>query len=82
VWEEINNGMLLHTCCLCGPRGDACRRTLTPGGRLLTRFEAGSHFEAMTIYHRLLGREMYASQQASDHEPYPDEWLAEQQSSC
>jgi hypothetical protein len=66
--------MVLHTCCLVGPMGDGCRRTLSSNARLLTTFEAGSHFEAMTIYNRYLGRETYTSDQAWDHRPYPEEW--------
>jgi hypothetical protein len=75
VWEEVGDqGMVLHTCCLAGPIGDACRRMLSPSARLITTFEAGSHFEAMSIYHRLLYRETYTTDQAWDYEPYPDEW--------
>src|SRR5262249_3238699 len=79
VWEEFSDGMVLHTCCLAGPPGDRCREQLAPEARLLTTFEATSHFEAMKIYHSYLGRAGYITNQASDHEPYPDEWLAEQQ---
>jgi hypothetical protein len=79
VWEEISDGMVLHTCCLCGPRGADCRHTLATGARLLTTFEAGSHFEAMTAYHRYLDREAYTTDQAWDHQPYPTEWQVEQQ---
>ncbi|MBX9627876.1 MAG: hypothetical protein K2X82_29020 [Gemmataceae bacterium] len=78
VWEESVDGMVLHTCCRAGPRGDGCRSFLAPGARLLATFEAGSHFEAMAIYHRLLGREAYTSDYETDHEPYPEEWLEEQ----
>ena len=49
------------------------------GARLLTTFEAGSHFEAMTVYNRYLGRETYTTNEAWDYQPYPDEWLAVQQ---
>jgi hypothetical protein len=79
VWEELTDSQLLHTCCLAGPRGDACRRKLGPTARLVSRFEAGSHFEAMSWYHRFLDREVYTSDQAWDYQPYPDEWLAEQE---
>ena len=78
VWEEIDGGMVLHTCCMAGPRGEGCRRLLALGCRLLTTFEASSHFEAMTVYHCYLSREAYTTAQAWDHQPYPDEWLAEQ----
>ena len=79
VWERIEEGSLpLHTCCLAGPMGDDCRGLFAPNARLLTTFEAGSHFEAMTIYNRFLGREQYKSDQPWDYEPYPDDWLTEQ----
>ncbi len=79
VWEEIGDGgMVLHTCCLVGPKGDGCRRMLSQMARMITTFEASSHFEAMTIYHQFLGREPYAAVQAWDYEPYPDDWLSQQ----
>jgi hypothetical protein len=71
--------MVLHTCCLAGPNGDGCRRNLELGARLLTTFEADSHYEAMTIYHRYLDREPYTTREPWDHQPYPDEWLTVQQ---
>ncbi|MBL8822643.1 MAG: hypothetical protein JNJ77_08660 [Planctomycetia bacterium] len=64
---------------MAGPRGDGQRAFLEPGARLLTTFKAGSHFEAMTIYHNYLGREKYTTSEPWDYEPYPDEWLPEQQ---
>jgi hypothetical protein len=33
----------------------------------------------MSWYHRFLDREVYTSDQAWDYQPYPDEWLAEQE---
>lgn len=77
VWEEIDNGMVLHTCCLAGAMGEKCRQMLAAKARLLTTFKAGSHFEAMTIYNRFLGREAYTTDQPWDYEPYPMEWLTE-----
>src|SRR5262245_38884134 len=79
VWETVSDGMVLHACCLAGPLGDGCRRNLEPGARLLTTFEAGSHFDALTFYNRYLGREAYTTNEPWDYKPYPDEWLAEQQ---
>jgi hypothetical protein len=80
VWEEIGDGgAVLHSCCLAGPRGEACRRASAPGARLLTTFVAGSHFEAMTTYNRILGREPYTTDQPWDRQPYPEGWLREQQ---
>jgi hypothetical protein len=34
-------------------------------------FEAGSYFEAMTIYYRLYGWGDYTTEFAIDYEPYP-----------
>jgi len=70
--------MALHTCCLAGPRGEGCRQTLAPDARLIQTFEAGSHFQAMTIYHALLGREQYTTEEAWGFEAYPEEWRQEQ----
>ena len=82
IWEEVEpSGMVLHTCCLSGPRGEACRGALAPAARLLTTFEAGSHFEAMTTYNHYLGREKYITDQVWDYQPYPDKWLREQEGS-
>ena len=80
VWEAVSDGMVLHACCLAGPRGDECRLWLQSGARMLTTFEAGNHFEAMTIYNRYLGREVYITNEPWDYQTYPDEWRAEQQS--
>jgi hypothetical protein len=80
IWEHVCDGMVLHSCCLTGPGGDVCRGLLEPNARLLTTFEAGSHFEAMTIYNRYLRHESYTTREPWDFEPYPDEWLAEQNS--
>jgi len=78
VWEAVDEtGMVLHTCCLAGPLGDGCRVTLAPAARLIAAFEAGCHSEAMTIYNLLLGREAYCTDQASDHQPYPEEGRTE-----
>jgi hypothetical protein len=80
VWEEVSGGMVLHGCCLADPLGADFRQHLEAGARLLTTFEAGSHFEAMTIYYRYLGRGAYTTHEPWDYQPYPDEWLTEQRS--
>jgi hypothetical protein len=33
VWETVCDGMILHACCLAGPRGEGCRRNLEQGGQ-------------------------------------------------
>ena len=81
VWRETCDGTELESLCLAGPDGDDARKLLAPGARLIHAFTAGSHFEAMTTYHRFLGREPYTTVDASwDHEPYPIEWLERQSS--
>lgn len=81
IWVDGGeSGAELEGCCLAGPDGDGFRRRLAPSARLLHTFEAGSHFEAMCTYHRLVGREPYSSDLAQDHAPYPAEWLERQNS--
>jgi hypothetical protein len=75
VWRDSDG---LPMCCLAGPDGDNARRLLGENASLVSTIEAGSHFEAMTKYNEFLGREPYTSTQASDHAPYPDEWLQRQ----
>ncbi len=63
--------------------GDGARQLMTEAGppRLLRRFVAESHFEAMTIYNRILGRGPYESDfAAEDTFPYPDAWRHAQES--
>lgn len=64
-------------CCLAGPGGDDARLLFAEGGpaRLVSTFEAGSHFEAMNKYHQHMGWEPYTTDQQQDYEPYPEEWL-------
>ncbi len=79
VWEDPDeDGQMLESVCLAGPDGDDARALLSPGARLVTTFSAGSHFEAMTRYYAMYDRGEYITDQASDHEPYPEEWAAVQ----
>jgi hypothetical protein len=75
VWRDSDG---LPTCCLAGPDGDNARRLLRENASLMSTFDAGSHFEAMTKYNELLGRDPYTSTEAWDRTPYPDEWLQRQ----
>ncbi len=70
-----------------GELGAESRRKLPPGSKMLKRIRAGSHFEAMTLYHEFLGREPYsapwnlakADRREWEREakaPYPDDWVA------
>jgi hypothetical protein len=79
VWEDFGDeGEALPGLCYAGPLGDDLRSLLGPKARLLTTFEAGSHYEAMTIYHRIVGYEPYTTDQPWDYQPYPEEWLTQQ----
>ena len=75
IWEDVgDDGSVLPGVCLAGPDGDAFRKHLHPDARCADRFEAGSHFEVMTIYYRHYGWGDYASSFASDRSPYPEDW--------
>ena len=69
VWVDAYG---LPSLCLAGPNGADCRKLLDQPAQLIHTFEAGSHYEAMTIYHRYQGWSAYESHFAIDHEPYPD----------
>ncbi len=80
IWEDRDeNGQPLPGCCLAGPDGADFRRSLSPQARLLHRFEAASHHEAMTIYYRYAGYGEYTTTEAMDLQPYPEEWKARQE---
>lgn len=69
VWIDANG---LSSVCLAGPHGANCRNLLDQPARLIHTFEAGSHYEAMTTYFRFQGWDVYTTDFAIDHEPYPD----------
>jgi hypothetical protein len=78
IWETIDeHGMVLPGLCRAGPDGEAYR-LLNKEARCVRRFEAGSHFEAMTIYYQHYKWGDYTSDFAWDREPYPDEWAKRQ----
>ena len=80
VWENLGDeGEALPSLQYAGPRGEESRRLLGPNARLLATIRAGSHFEAMTLYYRLMGWGEYTTDQTWDHDPYPVEWLDEQE---
>ena len=79
VWiDPDEHGQRNEGLYLAGPDGDAARAFLSANRRLLTTFLAGSHLEAMTIYHKYLGREPYVSTHEWDKEPYPEDWAERQ----
>jgi hypothetical protein len=73
VWEESDEHDRGFCLCLAGPDGESARGCLEPGARLIHVFEAGSWYEAMTIYNRLLGWGPYKADDLSVREPYPEE---------
>jgi hypothetical protein len=75
IWRDSDG---LPMCCLAGPDGESARGLLGEGATLVSVFEAGSHFEAMTKYNQFLGREPFTTEQAWDRTPYPDEWRLRQ----
>lgn len=75
VWVD---GEGLPMVCLAGPLGDDARRLQEPGARLAWTFDAGSHFDAMTVYYSRMGWGAYTSENESDREAYPDSWAATQ----
>ena len=79
VWEEIGErGETLPGLCHASPAGEGFRKLLAANARLVRTFEAGSHFEAMTIFYRFYGWGDYTTEFAIDHAPYPQEWADEQ----
>jgi hypothetical protein len=74
VWEQPDDsGQMLPGLVLAGPDGDSFRRLLEPGARLTTRFDAGSHFEAMSTYYQLVGYGEYYNDEPWCHEPHSQE---------
>ena len=80
IWEQDLPNGVLPSVCLAGPDGDACRALLPKTARLVRTYEAGSHFEAMTIYYQHYGWGDYTTDIAWDREPYPQEWSERQRS--
>jgi hypothetical protein len=77
IWVERDDDPRgLTSLCLAGPMGDAHRALLAPGARMIGRFRAGSHYEAMSIYYAFMGWGVCSTCQPQDHEPYSDEWAA------
>jgi hypothetical protein len=79
LWEYPEDGMLLYTFCHAGPGGDGARKKLPTDAKLVWTVWAGSHFEAMTRYYERQGWGTYTTNQSWDLEPYPVEWVQEQQ---
>ncbi len=79
LWEYREDGMNLCTFCHAGPTGDGARKTVPADAKLVWTVWAGSHFEAMTRYYERQGWGVYTTDQAWDFEPYPVEWIGEQQ---
>jgi hypothetical protein len=52
---------------------------LGPKARRLTTIKAGNPYEARTLYNQIMGWEPYTTDGPCDYEPYPEEWLREQE---
>jgi hypothetical protein len=73
VWIELDeDGQELPALLIAGPDG-AQARALMHFPRLAYTFSAGSHAEAMGIYHSLFGWGAYETAHPQDFEPYPQE---------
>lgn len=87
IWEVVDhNGSVLPSLCLAGPDGEDFRKLHRQAAvkdgqsvpHCVLRFEADSHFEAMTIYYRHYGWGEYTTDLAWDREPYPADWAVRQ----
>ena len=78
IWIDSEG---LESCILAGDLGKSARKMEHSDSKIVHRFKAKSHFEAMCIYHKYLSREPYKTEFESDHEEYSEEWLTIQNSS-
>lgn len=67
VWQDSEG---LTTLCLADESGDDCRKLLEPDSKLTHTFYANSHFEAMTIYYKLMDWGTYTTEFEVDKQPY------------
>ncbi len=82
LWQDTGEGDYGHyTFCHAGPLGDGARASLSPKAKLIWTVEAGSHFEAMTLYYQFMGWGEYTTHHEWDFKPYPDEWFETQRAS-
>jgi hypothetical protein len=79
LWEYTEDGGTEYTFCHAGPGGDAARNRVPAAAKLVWTVWAKSHFEAMTRYYERQGWAAYTTNQPWDFEPYPVEWVQEQQ---
>jgi hypothetical protein len=80
IWQRpTEDGRWLPSLCLAGPDGEGARRLMEAGSKCVQTFTAGSHFEAMTIYHHFLGFGPYVTTHDADYLPYPQDWALRQQ---
>jgi hypothetical protein len=77
LWQEDEEQ---ETFCLAGPMGDGARAAMPADAKLIWTVWAESHFDAMTRYWQFKGWGEYTTDQESDCQPYPEEWLDIQQS--
>jgi hypothetical protein len=71
------------TLCRAGPDGDQARKLLEPGARLAHTFEAGSEYEASSLYYAFMGWGEYKPEPSwgnAPYEPFTAEQLRRQES--
>jgi hypothetical protein len=79
LWEHTEDDGTEYTFCYAGPQGAAARRRLHAEAKLVWTVWAVSHFDAMARYYERQGWGAYTTDQPWDFEPYPVEWVQEQQ---
>lgn len=70
IWIDSEG---LEVCLIAGPEGEEARKLLPFGSKLAHTFHAHSHFEAMTMYNKYLGREPYETTFKEDYVEYSTE---------
>ncbi len=67
VWRDEEG---LTTVCFSDERGNDCRALLEPGSKLIYEFYAKNHYDAMTIYYKLMDWGTYTTEFEIDKEQY------------
>ena len=79
VWEDPDDNSI-SMICRASPWAINSYRLLSARAKVIHTFQAGSHVEASTLLHRIMGWEEYVPLVDSEHgdivgeEPYPDDW--------
>jgi hypothetical protein len=70
LWNMPGHGVVFY---LTAPMGDQAH-SLLPQAKLTSTVEAGSHFEAMRAYCKVMDFGEYQSKPDREDQPYPDGW--------